>query len=238
VGEEAGADVSDPTERVTDGVDRAADAAEEGIDRTAETASEQVRRARETAERQVRETSEKAKAQVRRTEEQVKEKVRRTEEQVRHQVEEVQRTVGEIKGLSEPTPADSADEAKEQAADLRRAIDRDLDTLQAKLPPGEELQERAKTIGGAVLGVVAVAAAVFVRQKQRKERKRIDREAKAHAAAISRYLPEAADRPRPEEKDGGKGAWVLLAVLAGAVAAAVATQRRGGDEPDIWGPPN
>jgi hypothetical protein len=73
--------------------------------------------------------------------------------------------------------------------------------------------------------------------KQRGERKRIEREAEAHAAAIARYLPQAADQPRDEDGGGGGGKLVLLTLLAAVVGAIVVRQQAGGDdEPDLWGP--
>ena len=151
----------------------------------------------------------------------------------------MQRTVDGIKGLSDPTPASSVDEAVSQASDLRRAIDRDLDALQARVPPGDELAAKAKTVGGAVLGVVGVVAAIAVASKQRGQRKRVEREARAHAAAIARYLPYASEHPVEEPSSGGgKGTLALLALVGAGVAAFVVSRRSGGhEEPDIWGPP-
>jgi gas vesicle protein len=212
--------------------------ATEKVDRAADAAEERIADVGASAQERIHDASEKLQDQVRRTEEQVKAKVRDTEAKVRTQVEQVQSSVGDLKGLSDPTPAGSVDEAVTQAADLRRAIDADLDVLQAKLPPGEELAQKARAVGGAVLGVAAVAAAVLISQKQRKERKRIDREAKAHAAAIARYLPGAASRPIEDDEGGGKGKFVLLALVGAAVAAIVASRSQTDDgEPDIWGPP-
>jgi CO/xanthine dehydrogenase Mo-binding subunit len=106
------------------------------------------------------------------------------------------------------------------------------------LPPGEELAARARVYGGALLGALAVLAAFVIRQKQRGERKRLEREARAHAEAIARYLPGASSRPVDASTGrGGKGALAALALVAAAVAAFVVSRRTGGDEPDIWGPP-
>ncbi len=214
------------------------DEATQKVDRAADATEERIAGAGASAQERIHDTSEKVQAQVRQTEEQIKTKVRDTEAKVRAQVDQVQRSVGDLKGLSEPTPAGSVDEAVTQAADLRRAIDNDLDVLQAKLPPGEELAEKARTVGGAVLGVAAVAAAVVIRKKQTKERKRVEREARAHAAAIARYLPGAASRPIEDDDGSGKGALLLLALVGAAVAAFVASRSGSDDgEPDIWGPP-
>ncbi|MEX1163692.1 MAG: hypothetical protein WEB03_08935 [Nitriliruptor sp.] len=210
--------------------------ATEPIDRVADDAEATIQQAQHRAEDRIGDARDAATAKVRRTEQQLKSKVRDAETTVRRQVAEVQDAVGGFDGLSEPTPAGSVGEAVEQATQLRRAIDRDLDALQAKLPPGEELAEKAKTYGGAALGVLAVAGAAFLGLKQRGERKRVEREAKAHAAAIARYLPQAAGEPRSDD-DGGHGGLLLLALLAAIVGAVVAKKQR--EEPvddDLWGP--
>jgi hypothetical protein len=210
----------------------------EGVDRAAETAETSIARTQAGAEERITDARDAATEKVRRTEEQVKSRIRETEAKVRQGVAEVERTVGGFKSLSDPTPAGSVEEAAQQASDLRSAIDRDLDALEAKLPPGEELAERAKAYGGIVVAVLAVVAAVALGMKQRGERKRIEREAEAHAAAIARYLPQAADQPRDEDGGGGGGGkLVLLTLLAAVVGAIVVRQQAGGDdEPDLWGP--
>lgn len=152
-------------------------------------------------------------------------------------LEDAQKRVEDLTRLSEPTPADSVDEAADQASQLRAAVDRDLDALQAKLPPRDQLVAKAKTYGGAAVGVAAVLAAALVRQKQRGEQKRIEREARAHAAAIAPYLPGASSGPETTSGRRGKGTLALLAVAGAAVVAFVVsrTSNEAGD-PDIWGP--
>lgn len=215
-------DADDPVARV----DRAADEVETSIERTEAGAEDRIADAREAATEKVRST-----------EAQLKAKIRETETKVRRGVAEVERTVGGFKGLSDPEPAGSVDEAAEQASDLRRAIDRDLDALEAKLPPGDEIAERVRAYGGVVVAVLAVAGAAALGFKQRGERKRIEREAQAHAQAIARYLPQASATPRDEDEGGGGGRLLLLTLLAAAVGAIVVRQRsQGDDEPDLWGP--
>jgi hypothetical protein len=215
------------------------DGAVEGVDRAAETAETQIVRTEAQAEDRIADARDAATAKVRRTEAQVKARIRETETKVRQGVADVERTVGGFKSLSDPTPAGSVDEAAEQAGELRRAIDRDLDALEAKLPPGEELAEKARTYGGALLAVLAVGAAAALGFKQRGERKRLEREAEAHARAIARYLPQASARPRDEDEDGGGagGRLLLLTLVAAAIGAIIVRQRsEPDDEPDLWGP--
>jgi hypothetical protein len=208
------------------------------VDRAAETAETQIVRSEADAEDRIADARDAATEKVRRTEAQVKAKIRETETKVRQGVAEVERTVGGFKSLSDPTPAGSVDEAAQQAGELRRAIDRDLDALEAKLPPGEEIAEKVRTYGGAVLAVLAVAGAAALGLKQRGERKRVEREAQAHAKAIARYLPQASPTPRADEDDdGGAGRLVLLTLLAAAIGAVIVRQRSAvDDEPDLWGP--
>lgn len=213
--------------------------AEQRVARAGAEAEEAVGRAEDRAETAIHRAADEAKERIHQAETRVKDTISSTEARVRGKVAEAQRTFGEIRGLSDPTPAGSVDEAVQQASDLRRAIDRDLDALQSRLPPGDELQDKAKTIGGAVLGVAAAAAAIAIGSKQRGERKRLEREAKAHAAAIARYLPGASTEPIVEPS--GKAGKALLALIAlvgaGVAALAVARARGGGDqEPDVWGP--
>jgi ElaB/YqjD/DUF883 family membrane-anchored ribosome-binding protein len=236
VGQEAGAIVSDPindpgvtgpenesvpTERATDGVDRTADAAET-----------QVRRTGRQVEQRIQDTSQRAQEQIRRTRQQATDVIRDTEAKVRHQAAEVQGAFGgEGKGMSEAAVAGSVGEAASQAVDLRRAIERDLDALQRRLPPGDEVAEKAKTAGGAVLGVVGAAAAATVAGKQRSKRKRLEREARVHAAAIARYLPGASAEPvTAARRGGGRGTLALLALVGAAVAAVIVSRRQGGDD--------
>lgn len=213
------------------------DDATERVDRAAADAESAIQDAQHRTEERIRDARDAATARVRRTQEQVESKVRETESRLRRQITDVERAVGG--GLSDPTPAESVDEAMEQAADLRRAIDRDLDALEARLPPPDVLAEKARTYGGAALAAVAVGAAAALGRKQRSQRKKLEREAKAHAAAIARYLPQASGEPRQlVEERGGKGPIVLLFLVAAAVGAYVYNRRRGSgdDEPDPWGP--
>lgn len=209
----------------------------EKLDEAAAEADEAVSKASDAAQEQVRERTITARDEVRQAGEQLNARIRDTESTVRRGLASVQDVAGELTGLSEPTPAESVDHAVEQAASLRRAIDRDLDALQARMPPGEELADKARQIGGVALAVGGVGAAIFLANKQRSERKRVEREAEAHAAAIARYLPQAQLTPREDDDDGGGKLTLLLAVLAAIVAFVVSKQRTGDDEPDIWGPP-
>lgn len=237
MGEAAGATVS--------GSDTGRTGPEDSVDRAAETAETAIQHAQVGAEDRIADARDAATEVVRRTEDQVKAKIRETEAKARHQVAEVERTIEVVKrGLSEPAPAGSVDEAVRQASDLRRAIERDIDALQAKLPPGDELKDKAKTYGGAAAGALALAGAAAVAFRQRGERKRVEREARAHAAAISQYLPDylpealaAAADPRTSRSRSGRGATLLLTLVAAAIGAVIVRQRAGGDdEPDLWGP--
>lgn len=219
--------LDDATEATTDAVDAAADATERRLDGARDAATGQVRDAAASAEQAVHDVRDRATSAV-----------RRAEASLRRGVAAVSDEDGELRGLSEPTPAKDADEAVEQAAALRRAIDRDLDALQARLPPGEELADKARQLGGAVLAVAGVAAAATLASKQRSERKRIEREAQAHAAAIARYLPQARATPIDDEDEGGGAGKVLLllAVLGAIVGFVLSRRDDAGGEPDIWGP--
>lgn len=210
--------------------------AEDSVDRAADAAEATIEQAQAGAEDRIAEVRDAATERLRSAERQVTAKVREAEARVRRQVADVERTVGGFKGLSEPTPAASVDEAVRQAGDLRRAIDRDLDALQAKLPPADELAQQARTYGGAAVGVLAAGAAAYLGLKQRGQRKRVEREARAHAEAIARYLPQAAATPRPTERRG-RGGLVLLTLVAAAIGAVIVRQRATADEePDLWGP--
>ncbi|MEX1177257.1 MAG: hypothetical protein WEB09_02240 [Nitriliruptor sp.] len=209
----------------------------EPIDRTADEAEANIRAAERRAEDRIGDARDAATSKIRRTERRVKGKVRETGDKLRTQIAEVQGAFGSAGGLSEPKPADSVGEAVEHATELRRALDRDLDTLAARIPPKDELTDKAKTYGGVAVGVLAAVGAVAVGFKQRGERKRIEREAKAHADAIARYLPQAAERPR-EDDDGGHTGLVLLMLIAAAVGAVLFKKQQEGPvaDEDLWGP--
>ena len=228
-----------PEQRATDALDDAADAATDQVDAAADAAERTAQRAETGAQEQIRDTAGAAQDAVRDARAKATGKVRETEARLRRQLDAVTDASGELKGLSEPTSATSVDEAVEQAASLRRAIDDDLDALQARMPPGEEIADKARQVGGIVLAVLGVAAAGVLANKNRGERKRVEREAQAHAAAIARYLPQASPTPRPEpdEDGGGKGKIVLLLAVLGAIAGFLASRQQDADDaPDIWGP--
>lgn len=228
--------VSDPTTPIA----RAGRDAEDAIARAEDRTEDAIDHAEERAETAVHRAADAAKDRIHRTESRVKDAIGTTEARVRSQVDQAQRTFGDLKGLSEPTTATSSQEAADQARDLRRAIDRDLDALRSQLPAGDELQDRARVVGGAALGIGAAAVALAISSKQRRERKQLEREAKAHAIAISRYLPGASSDPIvPPSGTGSKLVLTLLALAgAGFAALTVARARRGGgaEEPDLWGP--
>jgi hypothetical protein len=150
---------------------------------------------------------------------------------------------------AEGPPAEDADEAAQQARDIRARLDQDLDALEARIPPRDTLVAQAKTIGGAAVAGVAVVAALTTWLSKRGEEKELEQEAERAARAIARHLPDAwAEVERRRElaaieehldEDGGLGTGRKLTIVALLVAAAVAiwSQLQGRDEPDVWGPP-
>lgn len=212
--------------------------AEEAVERTASGAEDAITRTQHRAEERIAEARDAATEVIHRTQDQVKAKVHETETMVRGQIDDVQRAVGG--GLSEPKPAESIDEATDQAADLRKAIDRDIDALQAKLPPEDVLKEKARTYGGVAVAVLALVGAAAIGFKQRGERKKLEREAKAHAAALARYLPQAAGEPRElVEEKGSKAPVLILVGIAAAIGASIYKQQQDAaadQDVDLWGP--
>lgn len=221
---------TDPARPATDGVRPVTDTVADAVDTAAEAIEDRVVETEHRLDDRIGAARDGATRRVRRTEQQLKDKVHAA----RRQVDEVQRQVDELKHLSEPTPADSAEEAATQASDLREALDRDLAALQAKLPPTEVLTERAKAVGGVALAVAGVVGAAAIGLRQRGARKKVEREARAHAAAIARYLPFALDEPidPPSQRGGSRTALLLTLVGAAAAAAVVVARTRSGGAAD------
>lgn len=143
-------------------------------------------------------------------------------------------------------PAEDADHALRQVRELRARLDRDLASLENRIPPRDTVVGQARAVGGAVVGGLALVGTLATLQQKRKEKKEFEDEADRVARAIARHLPAAVAevsppvRPRVVEDDGGGVAGRTLAVLAllASAAFAVWTQvRKRSTDPDIWGPP-
>jgi hypothetical protein len=138
-----------------------------------------------------------------------------------------------------PAPADNADEAVQQAQEIRARVDQDLRTLEARLPDPQTVQARAKMIGGAVVGGVATLGAVTMVVKRRSARSAEEKEAQRQAQALAAALPDAALQVHQEKvtitgQAGRLGLLVALAALGVAIWSKLSTGQA--EEPDIWGP--
>jgi hypothetical protein len=138
-----------------------------------------------------------------------------------------------------PAPAETADEAVQQAQAIRARVDQDLRTLEARLPDPQTVQARAKTIGGAVVGGVATLGAVTLVIRRRSARSAEEKETQRQAQALAAALPDAALQVHQEKVtiSGQAGRLGLLVALV-ALGVAIWSKLSAGstDEPDIWGP--
>lgn len=123
----------------------------------------------------------------------------------------------------------------EAAASTLREIDAakgrlaaDLDTLEARLPPGEEIARRATTAGGALAGLGAVAAIVVMLRRRRAAAAERHRRARANAEEIAKLFSERDPiRATVEHRTlaSRSGPWALAAALL-ALAVSVVQYRR------------
>ena len=181
---------------------RLADDAEANIQRTQHRAEDRIEDARDAATPRVRRTETAGEGQGRGT----------PRPTVRKQIADVAATPSVVAACpSRPRPGRSS-EAVEQAT---RAAPRHRP--RPRRPPGQAATGRGARREGqdlrrsGAVGVLAVAGAAALGLKQRGERKRVEREARAHAAAIARYLPQAADEPRDRRgRRWSRGGLVLL----------------------------
>jgi hypothetical protein len=139
-----------------------------------------------------------------------------------------------------PTPsAANADEAVQQAREIRSRVDQDLRALESRLPDPATVQARAKTIGGAVAGGVTALGALTLILKRRSARNAEDKAAQKQAEALAAALPDAALELHQEHVTvAGKAGRLGLLVALAALGVAIWARLAGGDaaEPDIWGP--
>ncbi|MFA9446971.1 hypothetical protein [Egicoccus sp. AB-alg6-2] len=177
----------------------------------------------------------------------VKQQVKEGVAKAQHEFEAAKSEAKRVNERAKLPPAEDADQAAQQVRDLRARMDRDIATLEARIPPRDTVLGQARAVGGAVVGGLALLGTVATLRQQRKEKKAFEEEADKVARAIARHLPAAVAevsppiRPRVIEVDDGGGhtgrTLAILALLASA-AFAIWTQVRDRDgEADIWGPP-
>lgn len=155
-----------------------------------------------------------------------------------------------VQAKAQTPPAKDADEAAQQARDLRARLDQDIAALEARIPPRDTVLGQARAVGGAVVGGLGLLGVVATLRGKRKEKKEFEAEADKVARAIARHLPAAvadlspppAAAPDGDEDDGDGGSAVrvvaILALLASAAYAVWTQMRDRAAEPDIWGPPS
>ncbi|HSK24785.1 MAG TPA: hypothetical protein VK906_16485 [Egicoccus sp.] len=154
-----------------------------------------------------------------------------------------------VQAKAQTPPAKDADEAAQQARDLRARLDQDIAALEARIPPRDTMLGQARAVGGAVVGGLGLLGVVATLRGKRKEKQEFEAEADKVARAIARHLPAAlADLSPPavpvddDEDDDGEGhsavrVVAVLALLASAAYAVWTQMRDRAAEPDIWGPP-
>lgn len=183
--------------------------------------------------------------------ERVKQQVQDAVARAQREFENAKAEAKAVNARAQTPPAKDADEAAQQARDLRARLDQDIAALEARIPPRDTVVGQAKAVGGAVIGGLGLLGVLTTVREKRKEKKAFEAEADKVARAIARHLPAAiADLSPPpavyvdddldDEDDEGRSVVRIVAVLAllGSAAYAVWTQLRDRQaEPDIWGPP-
>lgn len=178
--------------------------------------------------------------------EQLKARAEEQVDKVKVEVEKAKQTVEEVgKELSAASderrggPATSVEDAEQKAATLRAGIERDVATLQARLPDRDDLTDRLRTTAIAVGGTIAgVGATAFLFGRHRASKAR-ERQLQAQAEALAAVLARAERVGVPaddEDGDGGWLTWALLLLGAGGAGAYWWQQRQAADAEDLWGP--
>lgn len=121
---------------------------------------------------------------------------------------------------SGPPRARSADEAAQQARAIRERIDRDLRSLESRLPPPATLQAQVKTYGGAAAAGLATLGAGALALRRRAATRAEEKAVREQAEALARALPAAALQVRQEHVTSRAGRLGLVVAL-GALAVAV-----------------
>ena len=147
-------------------------------------------------------------------------------ERVKHAADDVKSEIDAVTDDRRGGPATSVDDATTKAAELRRRIERDVATLRARVPEGEVVTEKARTVGAAVGGGVLALATVITLVKRRGARKEHDAAVREQAIALAREMARLELVDVVVDGGGGRLRWLLLgAVAAGAGAGSVAWQR-------------
>ncbi len=157
----------------------------------------------------------------------------------RLQVEEAREALARTRAAAAGGPAGSPKRAEEQVEAIRGAIERDLRTLRDRATsvsitaPGPA-RTAAIAAGAGLLAAVGVAALGGRTVRRARERRDVDRQARALAAALTRQASEVVAGPRR----GRGGVLVAAAAAALAVGAGVVANRRSRpiDPDDLWLP--
>lgn len=148
------------------------------------------------------------------------------------EVERAKNTVSDVKAELDKVnderrggPATSVDDATAKAADLRRALARDVASLRARVPDTTKASETARTVGIAVGGGAVALFGLLAVLKRRGAAKAHDQAVRDQALALARELARI-ERTGAVDDEGGRFKWALLATAAvGVGAGAVAWQR-------------
>lgn len=160
-------------------------------------------------------------------------------ERVKNTADDVKAEVAAATDERRGGPATSVDDATSKAADLRAGIERDVATLRARVPEGDVVTEKARTMGLAVGGGILALATIIVLFKRRSSRKGRDEQVREQALAIARAMARIDPAEVEADEDGGgKLKWLLIGTAA-AGAGTLAWQRTRADigVEDVFGEP-
>lgn len=120
------------------------------------------------------------------------------------------------------------DQALNDLATTRAALERDIDELFDRLPEPAVMAQKAKTYGAAAGGAAVTVGLVAMRQKKRSALKARRMEARINAEELARAF---SPHPPAEPEGGGRGP-ALAALIALVVVALTVFNRTRGDGDD------
>lgn len=144
---------------------------------------------------------------------------------------------------------EAADRTLREIAAARAALERDLDELQDRMPPGSTVKRGVAAAGGGGAALTAILAILKKLMERRSEEQTIAKDAAIQARAIAAAFAaaqeerdrnvtaaahEAARDAHRDEEGGNTGLWILLVAILGAIVAVVLKQKQAGHAEDLW----
>lgn len=130
---------------------------------------------------------------------------------------------------------DTPDQTLTEIDRARASLEQNLAVLQERIPPSDEVKQKAAVYGGGAVGAGVLLLVIRSATKKRAKTKTLDREAARYARAVAAAIPDvirvetralgAAPLPVAAEDDDSSSRAVGAAVVAALIGAAVAAVR-------------